>query len=134
MFPHQNYVYISIPFVPHIPLILSTFITSPKNNFISTNHEAPHCQLSPVPHYFLPLMPFLSTPFSKAINLCSSLNVKVPVYILITITITRRTCIIINSDISNVLYMILRHTVGGRRKTKVTTNQHLSCTLKTSRC
>jgi len=70
-------------------------------------------QLSPVSHYFLPLLPFLSTPFSKALNLCSSLNVKVPVYILITITTTRGTCINVNSDISFVFYMILRHTEGG---------------------
>jgi len=70
-------------------------------------------QLSPVSHYFLPLLPFLSAPFSNALNLCISLNVKVQVYILITISTTINTCININSDIFCVFYMILRHAEGG---------------------
>jgi len=70
-------------------------------------------QLSPVPQSLFSLLPFLSAPFSKALNLCSSLNAKVPVYILITLTITRGTCININSDVSCVFYMILHHTEGG---------------------
>ena len=50
MFPHQNYVYASVPFVPHKPPFLSNSITSPKNYFISTNHEARQCAtLSSVP-------------------------------------------------------------------------------------
>jgi hypothetical protein len=91
-------------------------------------------QLSPVSHYFLALMPFLSNLSSNALNLCSSLNVKVQVYVLITITTNKSTCRNINSDVSCVFYMILRHAEGGWRKAKVTTNQHLSCNLKTSRC
>ena len=70
----------------------------------------------------------------NALNLCSSLNVKVQRYILITITATKSNCININSDISCVFYMILHHVEGGWSKATVTTNQHLSCTLKTSRC
>ena len=70
-------------------------------------------QLSPVLHYFLPLLPLHSTPFSNALNLCSSLNVKVQVYISITITTIITTCMNINSDISRVFYMILRHAEGG---------------------
>jgi len=33
-------------------------------------------QLSPVPQYFFPLLPFLSDPFTNALNLRPSLNVK----------------------------------------------------------
>jgi len=64
----------------------------------------------------------------------SSLNVTVQLNILITITSTTTNCININSDVSCVFYMILRHTEGGWSKAKFTTNQHLSCTIKTSRC
>jgi len=70
-------------------------------------------QLSPVSHYFPPLLPFLSALFSVALNLFSSLNVKVQVYIKITISTTTSTCININSDISCVFYMNLRHAEGG---------------------
>jgi len=54
----------------------------------------------------------------NALNLCSSLNVKFQWYILITITITKSTCININYDISCVFYMILCHTEGGWSKAK----------------
>jgi len=103
---------LSLPFVPQIMPILSTSISSPENYFISTNHEALTVQLSPVSHYFPPLLPFLSAPFSKCLNLCSSLNVKFQRYILITITTTKSTCININYDISYVFYMILLHAEG----------------------
>ena len=75
-----------------------------------------------------------SVPYSQMPSTYLLLNVNVQVYVLITITTTVSTCINVNSDVSCVFYMILCHAEGGWRKAKVTTNQHLSCTLKTSRC
>jgi hypothetical protein len=91
-------------------------------------------KLSPVPHYFLPLLPSFSTQFPNALNLCFSLDTKNQRYILLTITIAENTWINSNSDISCSLYMILHHAEGGWRKAKGATNQHLSCNVKTSRC
>jgi len=48
------YTLISPPFVPHATPILSNSITSPQNNFISTNHEAPHCATLSSPPIFPP--------------------------------------------------------------------------------
>jgi len=75
-----------------------------------------------------------SAPYSQMPSNYLLLNVNVQVYVLITITTTVSVCININSDVSCVFYMILLHAEGGWRKPKVTTNQHLSCTLKTSQC
>ena len=64
--PHQNYVYTSPPFVPHTAPILSTSITSPNNNLISTNHEAPHCATLSSP----PLFPPSPAPPQRSIHKC----------------------------------------------------------------
>jgi hypothetical protein len=135
MFPHQTCVYTHVlshlcrtlrpscpPLHHHPKTTCSVQITKPLT-----------VQLSPVSHYFLTLLPFLNPPVSNALTLFFP-QCQVQMYILITITITKSACININSDISCVFYMIWRHAEGGSRKAKVTTNQHLSCTIKTSQC
>ena len=135
MFPHQNYVYACIlPHSCHIPCPsyprlchhpkvtchYKSWSPSPCNSLQSPNISSLSCPSSAI-HSQMPstyVLPWMSN--SKCV--------------LITISTTICTCINTNSDFSCVFYIILHHAEGRLRKAKITTNQHLSCTLKTSGC
>ena len=90
-YPHVSYqimytlLFFTIPATCPAHLIHLHFIT-PKllNQYKSWS---PSLCNSPVSHYFLPLLPSLSTLFSNALNQCSSLNVIVQRYLSIITTI-----------------------------------------------
>jgi len=106
MFPLQNYVYNS-PHTYHIPCPSSP----PLFHYLKNASSVKIISLQS------PIIPSLSRSSSPLYSQMPSTrllpNVKVQQYVLITITTTISTCININSDVSCVFYMILRHTEGG---------------------
>ena len=121
-YPHVSYqimytlLFFTIPATCPAHLIHLHFIT-PKllNQYKSWS---PSLCNSPVSHYFLPLLPSLSTLFSNTLNQCSSLNVIVQRYLSIITTIWS-SCTNINSDISCLFYRILHHAEGYHKPTTV---------------
>jgi hypothetical protein len=135
------------------PLTVQLSIPSPQNHLTNTNHTASYCTTlhsftTKPPDQYQPLSPSLYISLqSPTISFPSRPPqhsiLKSPQTIIPTMsqfngtyqkrTINTSTKINIDYDVCQ-FYMILRHSEGDWRKSKVTTNQHLSCTVKTSQC